>query len=86
MSDVCVCVCVRVCRRHDKVIVLSEFGELVDSQIPQERGDQSCLSPTTIHSAECKMRLRKEGPYSLRGGPGTWLIYFFNNGHPSKEG
>ena len=53
VSDVCVCVC--VCRRHDKVIVLSEFGELVDSQIPQERGDQSCVSPTTIHSAECKI-------------------------------
>ena len=60
-------VCVCVCRRNDKVIVLSEFGELVDSQIPQERGDWSCVSPTTIHSAECKMQLRKEGPYSYVG-------------------
>ena len=47
--DVC------VCRRQDKVIVLSEFGELVDSQKPQETGDQSCANPTTItvQSAQC---------------------------------
>ena len=58
-SDVCLCVCVCVCQRLDKVIVLSEFGELVDSQKPQETGDQSCANPTTITSAKCTMQLRK---------------------------
>ena len=50
VAGMCVCV-----GRQDKVIVLSEFGELVDSQKPQETGDQSCVNPTTItvQSAQC---------------------------------